>query len=73
MKKIPFNVRPADGPNHGWISKSGSPYPVRHSPQMASEVAVPEVATFRPRILQEACGRQSSGSSVSEKLPAGHD
>lgn len=49
----------------------GSPYPSRQSPQMASEVAVPEVATFRPRILQEACGRQSSELSASEKVPVG--
>lgn len=49
-----------------------SPYPGRQTPQTASEVTLPGVATSRPRILQEACGRQSSVSSVSEKLPTGH-
>lgn len=52
---------------------TSSPYPGRQSPQVASEVAVPEVAAFRPRDLQEVCGRQSSESSASEKLPAGHN
>lgn len=53
--------------------QTGSPYSGRQSPQTASEVAVPGVATLRPRILQEACGRQSSESKASEKLPVGHN
>lgn len=48
------------------------PYPGRQSPHMASDVAVPGVATLRPMASQEACGRQRPESSVSEKLPAGH-
>lgn len=75
--------------NCGWIIKqtgrpmtktnieserqAGIPHPGRQSPQMASEVAVPEIATLRPRILQEVCGRQSLESNMSEKLPVGHN
>lgn len=48
------------------------PYPGRQSPHVASDVAVPGVATLRPMASQEARGRQRPESSVSEKLPAGH-
>lgn len=52
---------------------AGVPHPGRQSPQTASDLAVPASATPRPRISQEACGRQSSESNVSEKVPVGHN